>query len=105
MGFVIFLKKLGGVYLLGVNAYLKGDLDMPIDALIQEAKGMTDETLMEVVHFMQYLKIAPLRKSSFSFAFAGESKKTVYRKPGLYKDQIRIAAGFDDPLDDFKEYM
>ena len=78
---------------------------MPIDAIIQEAKGMTDDTLMEVVHFMQYLKIASLKKSSFRFTPAGKTEAIVYRKPGLYKDQIKMAEGFDDPLDDFKEYM
>lgn len=78
---------------------------MSIDALIQEARGMTDDTLMEVIHFMKYLKIAPLRKSSFKVVPTGQNEKSVYRRPGLYKDQIRIAEGFDDPLDDFKEYM
>ena len=77
---------------------------MPIDALIQEAKGMTDDTLMEVVHFMQYLKISPLRRDSYMDT-SGNINRSVYRKPGLYKGQIKMAEGFDDPLDDFKEYM
>lgn len=78
---------------------------MSIDALIQEARGMTDDTLMEVIHFMQYLKIAPLRKASFKVTPTDQNEKNIYRRPGLYKDQINIAEGFDDPLDDFKEYM
>ena len=30
---------------------------MPIDLLLKEAKGMTDDSLMEVIHYMRYLKI------------------------------------------------
>ncbi len=77
---------------------------MTIDALIQEAKGMTDDSLIEVIHFMQYLKIAPLRRSSY-MTTSTDQNNNVYRKPGLYKGQIKIAEGFDEPLDDFKEYM
>ena len=77
---------------------------MPIDALIQEAKGMTDDTLMEVIHYMQYLKIAPLRRNSYMVTPTSQNRN-VYRKPGLYKGQIKMAEGFDEPLEDFKEYM
>ena len=77
---------------------------MPIDVLIQEAKGMTDDALMEVIHFMQYLKIAPVRKSYFGITPADQTKGTIYRVPGIYKNKIKIAEGFDNPFDDFK-YM
>ncbi|MBR1707253.1 MAG: DUF2281 domain-containing protein [Clostridia bacterium] len=77
---------------------------MLVDLLIQEARGMTDDTLMEVVHFMQYLKTASMRKASYLAAPASPTGN-VYREPGLYKGQIKIASGFDDPLDDFKEYL
>lgn len=59
---------------------------------------------MEVIHFMQYLKIAHLRKDSYAVTLASQNKE-VYRKTGLYKGQIKMSEGFDDPLDDFKEYM
>ena len=79
---------------------------MPIDTIIQEAKGMTDDSLMEVVHFMQYLKIAPLRKNMVMTSSAGSAgQKNIYRTPGLYEGQIKISEEFDEPLDDFKEYM
>ena len=78
---------------------------MPLDMLLQEAKGMTDDTLMEVVHFMQFLKIAPVKSAAVYASPMDSHEKKIYREPGLYKDQIRIAEGFDDPLDDFEEYM
>ena len=74
---------------------------MPLEMLIQEAQGMSDEAIMEVIHFMQFLKIAPRAASAGS----DTSEKKIYRKPGLYKDQIVMLAGFDEPLDDFEEYM
>ena len=78
---------------------------MPIDVLLQEARGMTDDAIMEVIHYMQYLKIAPARKSAYAVMPIAESEKKIYRKPGLYKGKIKMAAGFDEPLDDFEEYM
>lgn len=75
---------------------------MPLEMLImQEAKGMSDEELMEVLHYMQYLKIAPKTAVTSN----NNKEKTIYRSPGLYKDQIILKAGFDEPLDDFEEYM
>ena len=78
---------------------------MLIDMLLQEAKGMTDDAILEVVRFIQFLKIAPVKNVSSFAAQAGNEGKKVYRKPGLYKEQIKIADGFDDPLDDFEENM
>lgn len=52
--------------------------------LIQEASGMSDDA----IHFMKSNSAA--------------SEKKVYRKPGIYKGQIKMAKGFDDPLDDFE---
>ena len=75
---------------------------MPLELLLQEAKGMTDDAIMEVIHYMQFLKIAPARST---FDSISSKEKTSYRKPGLYKGQIIMADGFDDPLDEFKEYM
>ena len=76
---------------------------MPLEMLIQEAQGMSDEELLEVLHYMQFLKIAP--KSSVAVSLKEDEKKKIYRKPGLYKNQIVLLAGFDEPLDDFEEYM
>ena len=78
---------------------------MPLEMLMQEAKGMTDESLMEVIHFMQFLKIAPMRTLSATITPVNDEKTTVYREPGLYKGQIKMAEEFDAPLDDFEEYM
>ena len=78
---------------------------MPFDMLMQEARGMTDDALMEVVHYMQFLKIAPPKPGGSKRIPFSQEGKTIYRKPGLYKGKIKIEAGFDDPLDDFEEFM
>ena len=79
---------------------------MPIDMLVQEAQGMTDESLMEVIRFMQFLKTVPSGiLPVVPVASPAEEGGKIYRRPGLYKGRIRLAEGFDDPLDDFEEYM
>ena len=78
---------------------------MPLDMLLQEAKGMTDDALMEVVHFMQFIKTTPMKPVSVVVTSIDDHQEKVYREPGLYKDQIKMSEGFDDPLDDFEEYM
>ena len=72
---------------------------MPLEMLIEEAKGLTDEALLEVVHFVQFLKVTPSNMITTS-----STEKKTYRKPGLYKDKIKVAEGFDDPLEEFEEY-
>ena len=78
---------------------------MLFEMLMEEARGMTDDALMEVIHFIQFLKVAPTMTASVSMASKSSDEKIIYREPGLYKDQIQIADGFDDPLDEFEEYM
>ncbi len=78
---------------------------MSIDVLLQEARGMTDDTLREVIHYMQFLKVAPSRTIEVSVTPIEENKEIVYRQPGLYKNQIKMSDDFDNPLDDFEEYM
>lgn len=70
---------------------------MALDLIVQEAEGMTDEALMEVLHYMQFIKIT--MKPS---AEPGKKKRRI---GGIYHGQIRIAPDFDAPLDDFAEYM
>ena len=75
---------------------------MALDLIVQEAEGMSDELLMEVLHFMKFIKIEQIvADSQKSFS----AKRTKRRTGGIYHGQIRIAEDFDAPLDDFREYM
>ena len=71
---------------------------MAIDTLINEAKGMSDQDIREVIDFMRFIKIKSTKADS-------SSNKKKYRQAGRYQGKIRMAADFDAPLEDFKEYM
>ena len=71
---------------------------MALEMLIREAKGMPEDALMQVVHFMRFLKLESIRSCD-------ESSVVRLRKAGKRKGQIIMAEDFDVPLEDFKEYM
>ncbi len=73
---------------------------MALDLIVQEAEGMTDEALMEVVRYMRFLKIEAIRSATEK-----KQEKGKKRTGGIYHGQIRIADDFDAPLSDFQEYM
>ena len=73
---------------------------MPLDMLISEANGLSDDALMEVVRFMRFLKTE--RKETGNESGEGGKKR---RKAGMYAGQIWMAEDFDEPLEDFREYM
>ena len=77
---------------------------MALELIMKEARGMTDEALMEVVHYMRYLKIARARTEA-PISDSAQDGGRIYRKPGYYHGVIKISEDFDAPLDDFKEYM
>ena len=78
---------------------------LPLELLMQDAKGMIDEALMDVIRYMKFLKIAPARIVLETDSLSKWEKKKIYRKPGIYKDQIIMEDGFDAPLEEFEEYM
>lgn len=63
-------------------------------SVIHEFKSLPDELKQQVADFISFLTVKK------------PSKKTP-RKPkfGCVKGQIIMATDFDEPLDDFKEYM
>ena len=73
---------------------------MALDLLIQEVQDLSEETLIEVVHFVQFLKREKLYPAK-SESLAAKRRKLI----GKYAGMIRISDDFDAPLDDFKEYM
>lgn len=73
-------------------------ISMPIDLLMKEAEGMSDDAIMEVIRFMRFIKIENNVRNSSSLK----------RRTGLagkYRGQGWMADDFDAPLDDFREYM
>ncbi len=79
---------------------------MPIDLLMQETKGLSDDAIMEVVRFIRFMKletmIVPMESGAAPMAQNG---KPLLRRSGALKGQIRMTGDFDAPLDDFREYM
>ena len=78
---------------------------MTLDLVMQEARGMSDEALMEIVRLMRFIKIDSLGKTDASPIPSLYENIITYRKAGKRRGQIRITDDFDEPLEDFKEYM
>ena len=74
---------------------------MAMDILLQEAQGLSDETLMEVIRFMRFIKTEN-EKQSGTHAIDGSEH---LRKAGLYRGQIQMSKDFDAPLSEFGEYV
>ena len=74
---------------------------MPIELLIQETQGLSNEAIMEVVRFVRFIK----NEAQNDPALAVYPEKKKYRTAGKYRGQAWIAEDFDAPLEDFKEYM
>ena len=74
---------------------------MALDILLQEAQDLSEETLMEVVRFMRFIKTENAKPSGdHTLDDAGR-----LRKAGLYRGQIRMSQDFDAPMPEFREYM
>ena len=73
---------------------------MPLDLIVQEAEGMSDEALMEVVRYMRFIKTETIRNETETRT--GKRRK---RTGSICHGQIHIADDFDAPISDFQEYM
>ena len=72
---------------------------MAIDVLVAEAQGLSEDALMEVIRFVRFIKNE--KRSAISDTDGGKA----IRSAGKYRGKIQMAEDFDDPLEDFKEYM
>ncbi len=74
---------------------------MLVDTLVKEAQGLPEDMVMNIVRYTRFLKseygAQPVREMTKNDGW--------YRKPGLLKGQIVMSDDFDEPLDDFAEYM
>ena len=75
---------------------------MALELILQEAQGLSEESLMEVLRFMKFIK-AESAKAAAPDTAQGDAQKR--RKAGQYQSQIWLADDFDAPLSEFKEYM
>lgn len=75
---------------------------MAIEALLKEAKGLSEESVMEVIRFIKFLKQETQNPSYLPDSLPSQQK---IRKEGLYKGQIWMSDDFNSPMDEFKEYM
>lgn len=73
---------------------------MSVEALVKEAQGLPEELIMNAVTYLRFLKFT--MENTKPQALPEKKKK---RKAGLWKGLIKISDDFDDPLDDFEEYM
>lgn len=73
---------------------------MAYELLLEEAQGMSESALMEVVRFMRFLK-----KETAACSESQKESQPVIRKAGLYRGRVDMSDDFDAPLEDFKEYM
>lgn len=71
---------------------------MALDLLLDETRGLPDELIMQIVRYARFIRSEHARDT--------DSETTNARRvAGKRRGQIRMAADFDDPLDDFAEYM
>lgn len=70
-----------------------------IDRFNFEAQGLPDSIINEALNYLLFLKT---RYNSRPVTAVSE---TPVRKAGLYKGMIHVSDDFDEPLDDFAEYM
>lgn len=70
--------------IVGADHHVRIELDLPLDFPEGEAEAVVDLTPM---------------------ANAGDSPKGLAALHGKFKGQIRMSDDFDEPLDDFAEYM
>lgn len=73
---------------------------MALELLMQEAQGLSEEALMEVVRFVRFIKSEDRTAGA---AKTAEPRKV--RQAGGFRGQIWMAEDFDAPMDEFKEYM
>lgn len=78
---------------------------MSLDALVKEAQGLPDDLLMNAVYYLKFLKFTAAENAGASSLPQEKEKEKKKRKAGILKGKLTIPASFDDPLDDFEEYM
>ncbi len=75
---------------------------MPLAEVQEKLKAIPDEYLVEVYNYLELLEYKILYKKQNT----ASNKKFPNRRAGILKDSdFYMSPDFDDPLEDFKEYM
>jgi len=73
---------------------------MPIDLLMKETDGVSDDIIMSAVYYIRFLKNE--KKAEKEKVKKNGNIRGLY---GIYKGKGWMSDDFDEPLEDFKEYM
>ena len=71
---------------------------MPIELLMQEARGMSDTDIMVLVRFARLLKF----DGDSAAGAVSQNPRKKYREAGALRGQGWMAEDFDAPLEDFE---
>jgi hypothetical protein len=63
--------------------------------ILMQIQQLSEQMRQEVLHYIEFLKQK----------YAEQNQKNQNRKAGSQKGKYELAADFDAPLEDFKEYM
>ena len=75
---------------------------MPLAAVQEKLKTIPDEYLAEVYHYLELLQYKILYEKQNEESV----KRFPHRRAGILKDpNFYMSPDFDEPLEDFKEYM
>lgn len=75
---------------------------MSFAAVEEKLKTIPEEYMTEVYNYLELLQYKILYKQQFDES----QKKFPNRRPGILKDpDFYMSPDFDEPLEDFKEYM
>ena len=78
---------------------------MAYEMLLQEAQGMSEDALMEVIRFMRFIKLEGRAAIERKTSEADSDRKNWIRRPGGLSGKIVMSDDFDAPLEEFREYM
>jgi len=73
---------------------------MALDLLLKEAQDLSEDSLMEVVRFVRFIKLESQQSEEVS---SGTGHRRL-RMAGKYRNQIWMSDDFDAPLREFEEY-
>ena len=75
---------------------------MPYDILVNEAAGLTDDEIADVLEYIAFLRFKSLAPKA---AAEKTGQPGWSRFPGQHGALFEALDGFDDPIEDFAEYM
>jgi hypothetical protein len=89
-------KSQGFKYDLGISGELKNNIFMIEEkAILAQIQQLPDKLKQEVLHYVEFLQ---LKHNT-------QNQKPERRKAGSAEGKFKLAPDFDEPLEDFKEYM